>query len=319
MINGAKITGDMLENFMKSCKFNDKGQLVVANETLYKKAQNQLLEMLKNTTREWWIQLESSEGSLAKMADEIDFEQKEGNPTKLSNKVTNKDSKETDDDKDEVSESFDFGSIFEDGDVHIHNYGKPSGEGEVDEDSFALGSGQTGNDLGGMASPVPTMTFASPSADAYAQGDAGQDPTGTISAGSAPATLGGVDGGKGLGTATDESDGDFDFDLSFLEEPEGGEGNEFGSEEGGEEESDFGGDTGEDDFGGEEGSEDDTDDVSFDEPEAGKKGKDVNVSFGKGKKEVEEEAGDARDVATNTAGASLGFDSGRCDTSGQEE
>jgi hypothetical protein len=283
MINGTKITGAMLENFMKSYKFNSKGELEVVNETFYAKAKEQLSEMLKNTTREWWIQLESSEGSLAKMADEIDFEQKEGNPSKLSNKVAKSKDEDKDEDEgsDEVTESFDFNSIFEDGDVHIHNYGNNTlqddmaGTGGSGTGSFTdpepgdheMGTSITGGETNSV---VPTMTFANPSSGASGMSTSGNDPSGAINAGNT--------------NGMDEAGDDFDFDLSFLEEPEAGEKHkEPGSEEseGGEDEMNFGDESGEEEP---EGDDEDIDDISFDEP---KDKKETKISFGK-EKEVEE-------------------------------
>lgn len=72
---------DVISKMMESVTLDNDGQLKVLNEESMSEADDLLNQMVVETARDWWAQLESAEDSLADMADEISFNELNADPS----------------------------------------------------------------------------------------------------------------------------------------------------------------------------------------------------------------------------------------------
>ena len=84
--NSKKMT-EILESVFEGYSLDDNGKLVVANEAASKKARESLHEMVLETARDLWDQLEAAEDSLSSVAEEIRFEELNTDPSSTTSDV----------------------------------------------------------------------------------------------------------------------------------------------------------------------------------------------------------------------------------------
>lgn len=148
---------------MEAVTLDAKGNLKVINEAAMAKSEDLLSQVITETAREWWAQLESAEDSLANMADEISFSELNADPSHVASaplppKKTGKSSSQT---LESLlgGKDFNFGKIFEmaedghgdnlDGDEQYDDLMRGDDEagighdGPIDDDGDNLGQGDS--------------------------------------------------------------------------------------------------------------------------------------------------------------------------------
>ena len=72
---------DVVAKVMESTTIDKNNKLQVIDESVMTEASDLLDNLLKETARDWWMQLEAKEDSLASMQDEIDFGEMNSDPS----------------------------------------------------------------------------------------------------------------------------------------------------------------------------------------------------------------------------------------------
>lgn len=229
---------DVISKMIEAVTLDDKGNLTVVNKTAMAEADELLNQLVVETARNWWAQLESAEDSLANMADEISFAELNTDPSHMATPAIKSPKPMAAAPAMEAAlggPEFDLRGIFEmtedDGDM-----GPRDGDDGYDDL-------MRGDDEAGIGDSAPT--------DGELDLDGGDELDAM-----------GDDGmGDDFGASDDGLDGggDGEFDFSFLDD----QGDDFDGDDLG---SDFGGDQGDgdlggDDLGGEFGDDDQGDDL----------------------------------------------------------
>lgn len=222
----SKVTkfGEVVSKMMEAVTIGDNSkEITILDETAMSEAEELLNEIIVETARDWWAQLESAEDSLADMSDEISFSELNADPSHVGSPALDVGAGAADDAPASLesmleSEDFDLDSIFESDDdeepveeaMHYEDedeFGPEDGDEQFDD----LMRGDDENGLGddGMDGD---LDFGDDDMDAIG----GEDEFG---------------GSDELG-AEDDLGGDFDFD--FLDD----DGEDFGDEGFGDEEGD---------------------------------------------------------------------------------
>lgn len=79
-----KLAETVLNSFLKGFSLDAKGKLKVLDEAEAKKARAALRKLVLEKSRTYWDMLESAEGSLANLRDEISFEEMNADPSRMT-------------------------------------------------------------------------------------------------------------------------------------------------------------------------------------------------------------------------------------------
>jgi hypothetical protein len=138
--------GKVIMKMMESVTLDDNDQMVIIDEVAHDEASDLLSQLVVETARDWWSQLESSENSLANMADEISFAEMNTDPSHISTPALNIAADEPTIESMLEDEDFDLDEMLEmDGD----DFGPADGDDEFDDLMSGNDEGGMGDDMGG--------------------------------------------------------------------------------------------------------------------------------------------------------------------------
>ena len=140
---------DVVAKLMEGTTIDENNKLQVIDESIMAEADELLDGLLKETARDWWMQMESAEDSLASMQDEISFSEMNTDPSHVvsSPLALDTDSADAPTMESMLGESeFNLDSIFNEGD---DDFGPTDGDEQYDDMT-------TGNDELGLGDDTPT-------------------------------------------------------------------------------------------------------------------------------------------------------------------
>jgi hypothetical protein len=238
-----KLAESMLNSFLKGFTLDAQKKLKVLDEGEAKKAVDSLSKMILEKSREYWDMLESAEGSLANLRDQISFEELNADPSSLVTDAPMGDAVSATGDAAAAAagapadmnsllgeaEDFDLGSIFEMAPMHQAPMMDAEGQddvvdGDQDFQDMRIGADDAGMGGDAMSGDEGDLDNLDPDAvggdDMGDMGDEGFDPMATDDMGGDELASDDMGGDE---VSLNPEDSDFDFDLFGDEEvaPEG--------------------------------------------------------------------------------------------------
>lgn len=236
-----KLAESMLNSFLKGFTLDAQKKLKVLDEAEAKKAVDSLSKMILEKSRAVWDMLESAEGSLANLRDQISFEELNADPSRLVTDAPMGDSVSATGDAAAAAagapadmnsllgeaEDFDLGRIFENmGPMQNAPMMDAEGQddvvdGDQDFQDMRIGAddaGMGGDDMSGDEGDLDNLDPDAVGDDMGDMGDEGFDPMATDDMGGDELASDDMGGDE---VSLNPEDSDFDFDLFGDEAPMG--------------------------------------------------------------------------------------------------
>jgi len=237
-----KLAESMLNSFLKGFTLDGSKKLKVLDEGEAKKAVDALSKMILEKSRQYWDMLESAEGSLANLRDQISFEELNADPSRLVTDAPMGDAVSATGDAAAAAagapadmnsllgeaEDFDLGSIFEmnmqptqmrggqmmdaEGQEDVVDGDQDFQDMRIGADDAGMGGDTMSGDEGDLDNLDGDMVASDDMGD---MGDEGFDPMATDDMGGDELASDGMGGDE---VSLNPEDSDFDFDLFSDEE-----------------------------------------------------------------------------------------------------
>jgi len=90
-MKNTEIFSEVVMKMMEAISINNKGECIITNDSIMEEADELLGQLISEHARDWWMESESAEDSLANMEDEIDVHKKKADGSHLNTSKMKKD------------------------------------------------------------------------------------------------------------------------------------------------------------------------------------------------------------------------------------